>query len=172
MSSTTPNEVLFTPCPHTQRNAHGSTASSLTPGVRPSPRRSPRFQSPEEESVTGSEDADASPINKHDRGTPTVGSTINEIIRTGPPIAMAETIIMAAINESARRAPSVVVGVKKICCDIDNCVGLMEEPAMVCLLCEADILESCFTEQIQKLMEFCSVTLTCCEKVSTAGQDH
>jgi hypothetical protein len=145
MSSTTPNEVLFTPRPHTQRNAHGSTASSLTPL---------RFQPLEEESTTGSEDEDASPINKHDRGALSVVAAINAAVTTCPPIVTAETIIMGAINESARRAPSVVVGVKKICCDIDNCVGLMEAPAMVCLLCEADIHESCFTEQIRKLKEY------------------
>ncbi len=154
MSSTTPNEVLFTPRPRTQRNAHGSTASSLTAGARPSPRRSPRFQSLEEESATGSEDEDASPINEHGRGALSVVAAINAAVTTCPPIVTAETIITAAINESARRAPSVVVGAKKICCDIDNCVGLVEAPAMVCLLCEADIHESCFTEQIRKLKEY------------------
>ena len=81
-------------------------------------------------------------------------AAINAAVTTCSPIVTAETIITAAINESARRAPPVVVGAKKICCDIDNCVGLMEAPAMVCLLCEVDIHESCFMDLIWKLKDY------------------
>jgi hypothetical protein len=71
MSSTTPNELLVTMCPHNERNYSQTNAhDSTTPGARPSPRRSPRFLSPDEESATGSKDEDASPVNEHNMGSP------------------------------------------------------------------------------------------------------
>jgi hypothetical protein len=152
MSSTTPNELLVTPHPrnensYSQTNAHGSTTSSLIPGARPEPRRSPRFQLPEEESATGSEDEDASPV----KGVLSVVAAINAAVTT-------DMSTLAVRNDSARTAPLVVVtgnsNGKIIFCDIDNCVGLMDPPAMVCLLCEADIHGSCFTDHIRKLKEY------------------
>jgi hypothetical protein len=100
MLSSTFNELLVTPHPRNERsysqtNAHGSTTSSLIPGARPSPRRSPRFQSPEEESTTGSKDEVASPVNEHNRGALSVVAAINAAFTT-------DMSALAARNESAK----------------------------------------------------------------------
>ncbi len=102
MLSTTPNEFLLL----TRRPCNQRSTSSSTPGARPSPRRSHRLQSLEEESTTGSVDEDASPVNEHNRGALSFVAAINAAVTT-------DVSAFAARDKSARTAPSVVAAGNK-----------------------------------------------------------
>ncbi len=43
---------------------------------------------------------------------------------------------------------------KKTNCCIDNCLGVLEEPSLVCIICSASVHPACFKSSVRKLAEY------------------
>jgi hypothetical protein len=43
---------------------------------------------------------------------------------------------------------------KKTDCFIDNCLGVLEEPSLVCVICDASVHPACFRSGVRKLAEY------------------